>query len=116
MSLKMKTYILQKDIRSPLLNIDAGAEFIQSSSANHIGDGYTFGHTFLQGDKVENNPEWFKLKEGKPKAVTSLWDKNGNGVIFTIKYPEGNNSSMEIATFIKSGLISFINNGTFKLV
>lgn len=59
----MSTYILQKDISDPRFNIKSGTEFIKCNDAPDAA--YVFGTYTLHPLKVENNPEWFKLKEEK---------------------------------------------------
>lgn len=76
------TYILLKDVSSPIYNIPKGTEFLKQCSAiNHTDGAYTYGnHLYpLHPNTVENNPEWFKKKEQvieQPIVLTLV--PNGN--------------------------------------
>jgi hypothetical protein len=77
-----KIYILQKD----LPDYKAGEEFELT-----IDGYYTAKISCLDGIKgkwppryVENNPEWFKLKEEVNRAVIASWFTDNNSFYFTL--------------------------------
>lgn len=83
----MPTYILQKD----LPNIKAGAEFDQKKINDNVyyareidsmNDYYHYHKNF-----VENNPEWFKLKEEKMYITNIHFQDQGSvtNISFTIQ-------------------------------
>lgn len=62
----MSTYILQKDMNDMFgsCKIKAGSEFLEEMLGNQKAYVYN-NHIYLHPKNVENNPEWFKLKEEK---------------------------------------------------
>ena len=69
----MSTYILQKDMP----NLSKGTEFKKADNGWYYVDKDNFGMYYSIFSKVvENNPEWFKLKED-PYIVLNIFSYTG---------------------------------------
>ncbi len=70
-----KIYILQKDISAPNFgNVPKGTEFTKSETAS-VHSAYKCNYNYCcTPELVENNPEWFKLRETKtyPAGILSF--------------------------------------------
>lgn len=104
-----KVYVLQKD----LPNAKAGVEFTKNLYG-HLYDIYSSGQINSEGDSidirarnVENNPEWFKLKEEvKPIVVTRC---NYNDLDCNFYLSDG--SKVTIGKRAMAGIIMGVNKG-----
>lgn len=74
-----KTYILQKDITSPLLSVKAGEPVRKEEGIEYYSIGCK--EYYFESKYVENNPEWFLPEENKSNdsfqwtdgAVSDFW-------------------------------------------
>lgn len=95
----MNTYILQKD--TPCTK--AGSEFIEQPDSNYFQNSQGTGY---DRKTVENNPEWFKLKEPHFSGMFK-------GVHYTVTAKKGVDSKLYES--IRSAIKSIIDNSESEL-